>query len=103
MLYGLLIILFLIVAFFLGLLILIQQSKGNMGLGSLGGGAQMLFGGSGGQDIFQKATWVLGSLFMILSLFLALNKSRQVERSGYLRNDTEHSAPMPMPSGTEEY
>lgn len=103
MLYGLLIIVFLIVAFLLGILILIQQSKGNMGLGSLGGGAQMLFGGSGGQDIFQKATWILGSLFMILSLFLALNKARQVEKSGYLRTDSEHSAPAPMPSLPEEY
>ena len=32
MLYGLLIVVFLIVAFLLGLLILIQQSKGNMAL-----------------------------------------------------------------------
>ena len=47
-----------------------------MGLGNLGGGAQMLFGGSGGQDLFQKVTWVLGTLFMGLSLLLALMKAR---------------------------
>jgi len=40
-----------------------QKGKGGMGLGSMGGGAQMLFGGSGGQDIFQKTTWVLGIIF----------------------------------------
>ena len=45
-----------------------------MGLGSLGGGSQMLFGGSGGQDVFQKATWVMGAIFMIGSLGLALMK-----------------------------
>ncbi len=45
-----------------------------MGLGSLGGGSQMLFGGSGGQDVFQKATWVMGALFMIGSFGLALLK-----------------------------
>lgn len=57
------------------LIILIQQGKGNMGLGNLGGGAQMLFGGSGGQDVFQKITWILATIFMAGSLLLALMKS----------------------------
>ncbi len=46
-----------------------------MGLGGLGGGAQMLFGGSGGQDLFQKVTWVMVALFMFGSLVLSLMKS----------------------------
>lgn len=54
-----------------------------MGIGSLGGGTQMLFGGSGGQDMFQKTTWVLGAIFIGGSLFLALAKSRQA--SSYLQ------------------
>ena len=45
-----------------------------MGLGSMGGGTQLLFGGSGGQDLFQKATWVMGALFMGGSLGLAMMK-----------------------------
>jgi len=76
MLLGLVIALFAFICFLLVLIILIQQSKGGMGLGSLGGGAQMLFGGSGGQDIFQKITWVLGAIFMVGSLVLALAKSK---------------------------
>jgi preprotein translocase subunit SecG len=48
-----------------------------MGLGAFGGGSQMLFGGSGGQDIFQKITWVLGALFIAGSLVLSLMKSHQ--------------------------
>jgi len=75
MLLGLLITLFTFVCFLLILMILIQQGKGSMGLGSLGGGTQMLFGGSGGQDIFQKITWILGAIFMVGSLVLALMKS----------------------------
>ena len=47
-----------------------------MGLGALGGGAQTLFGGSGGQDLFQKITWVLGGIFMAGSLGLSILKSR---------------------------
>jgi len=76
MLLGLVITLFAFVCFLLVLIILIQQGKGGLGIGSLGGGAQMLFGGSGGQDIFQKITWVLGGIFMFGSLILALLKSK---------------------------
>ncbi len=85
MLYGLLVGLFIFVCFILILLILIQQGKGNMGLGNMGGGAQMLFGGSGGQDLFQKITWVLGTLFMAGSLFLALMKSTGATNARYAR------------------
>jgi preprotein translocase subunit SecG len=74
MLYGILVTLFTIMCLLLILVILIQKGKSSMGLGSLGGGSQMLFGGSGGQDVFQKATWVMGALFMAGSLGLALMK-----------------------------
>jgi len=47
-----------------------------MGLGALGGGAQTLFGGSGGQDLFQKITWVLGGIFMAGSLGLSIMKAK---------------------------
>lgn len=47
-----------------------------MGLDALGGGSQVLFGGSGGQDLFQKTTWALLALFMSGSLFLSISKSR---------------------------
>lgn len=58
------------------LIIFLQKGKGSLGLGALGGGSQMLFGGSGGQDLFQKTTWVLLALFMFGSLSLSIMKSR---------------------------
>jgi len=79
MIYGLLVSLFVFISFLLGLLILIQPGKGAMGLGSLGGGTQMLFGGSGGQDLFQKITWILGAFFMGGSLLLSLMRSAGTE------------------------
>lgn len=85
MLFGLLVSLFVFVCFFLILIILVQQGKGSMGLGALSGGTQMLFGGSGGQDIFQKITWVLGAAFMLGSLVLALMKSTGGTSSRYIR------------------
>lgn len=91
MLYGFLISIFVIVCLFLILVILMQQSKGGFGLGSLGGSAQLLFGGSGGQDILQKTTWVLVALFMSGSLVLALMRSAQRDTNRYaVRNYPTH-------------
>jgi preprotein translocase subunit SecG len=74
-LYYVLVTLFVILCFLLATLILVQKGKGSLGLGYLGGSTQMLFGGSGGQDLFQKITWGLGALFMAGSLALALMKT----------------------------
>lgn len=68
--------LFIILCVFLALFIFIQHGKGDMGLGSLGAGSQILFGGSGGQDFFEKATWVMGLLFIFGSLGLAILKTK---------------------------
>lgn len=76
-----LMILFVILCFFLALAILIQQGKGDMGLGGLGGGGQTLFGGSGGQDVFEKATWVMGALFIFGSLGLTILKNKEIMQS----------------------
>jgi len=54
-----------------------------MGIGSMGGGTQMLFGSSGGQDIFQKITWVLGTIFMLGSMGLALLKTASAYQLRY--------------------
>jgi len=65
------------------LLVLIQRGKGNMGLGNVGGNNQMLFGSSGGQDVFQKVTWVCCALLLSGSLVLALSRARN-SSSSYL-------------------
>ena len=84
---------FVFVCIFLILIILIQKSKGSIGLGGLGGGSQLLFGGSGGQDLFQKITWVLGGIFMFGSLILALMRASGGATSRYLDKTT---APQPI-------
>jgi len=84
MIIGLLTTLFVFVCVLLIFIILMQEGKGSLGLGALGGGTQMLFGGSGGQDVFQKITWILGALFMFGSLSLAILKSRQAQQSRVL-------------------
>lgn len=83
MLYGILVTLFALLCLVLIFLVLMQKGKSSMGLGSLGGGSQMLFGGSGGQDFFQKLTWVLGAIFMLGSLGLAI--MRKPAQSRYIK------------------
>jgi preprotein translocase subunit SecG len=85
MIYELLLSLYIINCLLLILIVLMQKGKGSMGLGQMGGGAQMLFGGSGGQDIFQKTTWVLGIIFMTGALMLSLMKSKEHKQFNYVK------------------
>lgn len=102
MLYGFLLTLFILASALLVLVILIQQGKSSMGLGNLGGGAQMLFGGSGGQDIFQKMTWILGAIFIFGSLFLSIMKTHKGRESRYIaRNMPQAQASMPLAQPSE--
>jgi preprotein translocase subunit SecG len=96
MLYGLLLTLFIVLCFLIVLIILIQKGKGSIGIGGLGGGAQMLFGGSGGQDLFQKITWIMVALFMSGSLVLAIMKSSGGMSGGTFR--PRGTAPVSAPA-----
>lgn len=79
---SLLTTLFVILCVILIFLILLQKGKGGTGLFSNMGNANVkLFGGSGGQDVFQKATWVLGFLFLAGSLGLALMRNKGTYQS----------------------
>lgn len=103
MLYGFLVMVYVFVCFLLMALILVQKSKGSLGIGNIGGSMQMLFGGGGGQSLLQKMTWFLGALFMTLSLLLALMKSSQQTSSRYISSrqaPIEQSSQMPsVPQG----
>jgi len=70
------------------LLVLIQRGKGNMGLGNLGGNNQMLFGSSGGQDIFQKITWLCCFFLLAGSLVLAISRGKYAHSSMHYRTSS---------------
>ena len=94
MLYGFLLTLYVINCLFLILIILMQKGKGSMGLGGFGGGAQMLFGGGGGQDMFQKITWALGAIFMFGALMLALMKSTEHKSFKFVTTNYTNQQPL---------
>lgn len=82
--------LFFLLCFLTVLIILIQRGKGNMGLGNVGGNNQMLFGSSGGQDIFQKITWIFLALFLGGSLSLSIIRARNTKS---VRSSTSYQMP----------
>ena len=98
MIVGLLTSAFVFLAFILAFIILLQKGKSSLGLGGMGGGSQMLFGGSGGQEIFQKITWILLALFMAGSLGIAILKSKK-----HAHRSMPISYSMPMPSAEDVY
>lgn len=88
MLYYLLVVPFVLMCFLLIFIIFLQKGKGSMGLGSMGGSNQMLFGGSGGQDLFQKATWIMVGLFLFGSLSLSIYKTKTVKQQQHVSQST---------------
>ena len=97
MLYGLLLTIFVFICFLLFVVILVQKGKGSVGIGHIGGGTQMLFGGSGGQNIFEKITWVLVALFMFGSLGLSILRTKGSVTSKYASKLTKTTAkPAPL-------
>lgn len=99
MLYGLFVAVYLLISLFMLLVIMLQKGRG--GIGALGGAqaSQVLFGGAGGQEILERATWICGALLMVLSLTLALVKARDAGMSRYL---TDTPALVSSPQSTSE-
>lgn len=102
MIFGLLMTLFIFVTLLMIPLILIQKGKGSTGLGAMGGGSQMLFGGSGGQELFQKITWIFGALFMAGSFMLSIMKTSQMQTSRYLTTPSSVPTYQQPPAPIEE-
>jgi preprotein translocase subunit SecG len=75
--YGVLLGLHLLVCLCLVAVILVQSGKGGgLAGGAFGGATQTVFGGRGAVDFITRATIVLGVLFFVTSLSLALITTR---------------------------
>lgn len=86
MLQTLLTIIYAFLTVFSVIIVLIQRGKNSSGMGRMGGGSQMLFGASGGQDVLQKTTWIIAALIMGGCLTLGVIKSRQQAEGGRIEN-----------------
>lgn len=96
--FALLVPIFVIISALLVIVVLMQSGKGGGLSGAFGGGGnQTVFGGRGAVDFLGKATWVLGSAYMVLALVLAIvSASNTGPRSLIEKSSTP--APTPPPS-----
>ena len=84
--YTLVVILILIVSVLLGLIVLVQNSKGG-GLVSNFGGANQMMGVRQTTDFLEKATWTLAGALVVLCLISSVTIPKNVKQGNAL--DTE--------------
>uniref|UniRef100_A0A7C4GHD5 Protein-export membrane protein SecG n=1 Tax=candidate division WOR-3 bacterium TaxID=2052148 RepID=A0A7C4GHD5_UNCW3 len=100
--YGVLIFLHLLVSVLLILIVLIQQPQKG-GLGTLLGGGESIFGGSGAAPFITKVTTALAVAFMLTSLGLVLlsaQRARPAARTTSVWHSTTEVALHPYPEQT---
>lgn len=89
MIQGLLVVIFVIVAFLLVFVILIQSGKGG-GLAGIGGGDMgAIFGGRGTAPFLTKATTILATAFMLIALVLGMITQGTEEQSTMMQRERE--------------
>ncbi len=96
--YAFLLILHLLICLALIGVVLIQSGKGGgLAGGAFGGSAQTVFGGRGATDVVTRATMILGGLFFVTSLTLALMTSGQRGSSHSLVQEAARKAAATQP------
>ena len=100
--YALLIVLHMLICLALIGVVLIQSGKGGgLAGGAFGGSAQTVFGGRGATDIVTRATMVLGGLFFVTSLVLALMTTGQRGSTrSLIQNEARRAASTPAAPGS---
>ena len=92
--YTFVVILILIVSVLLGLIVLVQNSKGG-GLVSNFGGANQMMGVRQTSDFLEKATWTLGGILVVLCLLSSITLPRN-SKEGAPKSELENViAPLP--------
>jgi len=98
--YGVLLGFHILISIALIAIVLMQSGKGGgLAGGAFGGSAQTVFGGRGANDVVTRSTIVLGTLFFLTSLVLALMSSgiNQAPRS-LLQEEAQRVRTTPAPA-----
>ena len=89
--YTFVVILILIVSVLLGLIVLVQNSKGG-GLVSNFGGANQMMGVRQTTDVLDKATWTLGAILVVLCLISSVTLPKN-SKEGAPKSELENIVP----------
>lgn len=103
--YGLLLAILVLDGLFLGVVILLQSGKGG-GLAAMGGGASSMtegiLGGRQATTMLTRATWISGSIFMVLALVLSIMSSRTAQPDSVIREGLQPNQQQGAPATTPE-
>ena len=91
--YTVVVILILIVSVLLGLIVLVQNSKGG-GLVSNFGGANQMMGVRQTTDFLEKATWTMAGILVVLCLISSITLPKG-SKEGTPRSEVENMIPTP--------
>lgn len=98
--YALMLTLIILDGLFLSVVILLQSGKGG-GLAAMGGsGSTMTEGILGGRQattVLTRATWISGTVFLVLALLLSIMSSRAAAPQSVIQVDAPAAAPAPEP------
>ena len=97
--YGFLLAVMILDGLLLGIVILLQSGKGG-GLAAVGGGAAMtegLLGGRQATTVLTRATWIAGTIFMVLAFVLSIMSSRAQQPQSVIQVQAPATAPAPEP------
>ena len=95
--YTLGVILILIVSVLLGLIVLVQNSKGG-GLVSNFGGANQMMGVRQTTDFLEKATWTMAAVLVVLCLISSVTIPKNVKQGNALDTEMRSQIENVMPS-----
>jgi preprotein translocase subunit SecG len=90
---GFVLALHVLICLLLVVVVLLQSGKGGGLAGAFGGGGQAVFGGRGAATVLTRATMVLGGLFFITSLTLALSSGQTPASRSLLQEEARRAAP----------
>ena len=95
--YTLVVILILIVSVLLGLIVLVQNSKGG-GLVSNFGGANQMMGVRQTTDFLEKATWTMAGILVVLCLISSITIPKNVKQGNALDTEMRQQIENTMPT-----
>ncbi|MCQ2321459.1 MAG: preprotein translocase subunit SecG [Bacteroidales bacterium] len=99
--YTLIVVLILIVSILLGLIVLVQNSKGG-GLVSNFGGANQVMGVRQTTDFLEKATWTMAAILVVLCLISSVTIPKNVKSGDAFQSEIAKPMEAPMAPAAAE-
>ena len=98
--YTLIVVLILIVSVLLGLIVLVQNSKGG-GLVSNFGGANQVMGVRQTTDFLEKATWTMAAILVVLCLISSVTIPKNVKSGDAFQSEIAKPVAAPVAPAAE--